>query len=49
MLLDDMTDDQLRALDRRTIETELSNRVYAAALLIERLENAGLARGKIRS
>ena len=45
MPIDEMTTEQLKKLDRETLEAELSNRVYAASLLIERLENAGMVYG----
>lgn len=40
-----LTQDDLRAMTLDEAKTELSNAVYAAALLIERLENAGKVNG----
>jgi hypothetical protein len=39
--VDTLTDEQIKTLDHAALEVELSNRVYEASLLIERLENAG--------
>jgi hypothetical protein len=39
------TDQEVTDMDLATAETEVSNAVYAATNLIERLENAGKLRG----
>ena len=45
MNIEDMTNEDLRKLDRSFLEAELGNRVYFASRLIERLEQAGLVSG----
>lgn len=43
--MDNLTIEQVKKMDRESLESELSSRVYKAALLLEQMEDAGFISG----